>query len=205
MRYAVLAVAMGVAGIAQAQVRTETRTPTAAEQQSFEQFYRQAAPGAVPPPLHASRQRGARQWTLSAVVDSAPARDVLPLCRLARTRYTQAGGEWRSSSEQHVWVHHAPQCGPVPAHMLELRAPLAGIDILKLVQAEKVLLQRARLLMTGNTSCAPTRSRAFQLRVLDKTKQGLFLLGFESDIGTRVDVSVRQSRAELTAWNVSCY
>jgi hypothetical protein len=58
--------------------------------------------------------------------------------------------------------------------------------------------------MAGNTSCAPTRSRHFQLRSLGRGADGLFLLGYESDIGSRVDISVRPSRAELTAWNVNC-
>ncbi|MNL75591.1 hypothetical protein D3C87_2014210 [compost metagenome] len=58
--------------------------------------------------------------------------------------------------------------------------------------------------MAGNTRCAPTRSRAFQLRSLGRKPDGMFLLGYESDIGSRVEITVRQSRAELTAWNVNC-
>ena len=58
--------------------------------------------------------------------------------------------------------------------------------------------------MAGNTSCAPTRSRSFRLRTLGRQADGMFVLGYESDIGSRVDVAVRPSRADLTAWNVNC-
>ena len=141
----------------------------------------------------------------SAPVAASPVRLVLPLCRVERTRYTlQADDSWRSDTSQHVWIHHTTNCGTPPSDMVELRSPLAEIDMLRLIQAQGELLQRARLLMAGNTSCAPTRSRNFQLRSLGRGADGMYLLGYESDIGSRADITVRQTRAELTAWNVNC-
>jgi hypothetical protein len=183
----------------------EARAPTLAEQRSFEQFMQRTAPGTPLPPLQATRARGAKQWSVGATADAPPVRLVLPLCRVTRTRYTQqADDSWRSETSQHVWIHHTTNCGAPPATMVELRAPLAEIDMLRLIQAQGELLQRARLLMAGNTSCAPTRSRNFQLQSLGRQPDGMYLLGYASDIASQAVITVRQSRSELTAWNVNC-
>lgn len=201
MRVLAVAACMGAAGLAWA----DAGQPTRAEQASFTRFWQRTAPGVAAPPLLRERQRGTEQWRAVATLDAPPVRLVLPLCRVLRTRYAQqADDSWRSATSQHVWIHHTTQCGTPPPTMVELRAPLAEIDVLRLIQAQGELLQRARLLMAGNTSCAPTRSRHFQLRSLGRGTDGLFLLGYESDIGSRVDIAVRPSRAELTAWNVNC-
>jgi len=204
MRYVVFLAAMA-AQAAMAAPGADARAPTLAEQRSFEQFMQRSAPGMPPPPLRVERGRDGKKWIVSATSEAPPVRLVLPLCRLTRTRYAQqADDSWQAQSSQHVWIHHTTSCGTPPATMVELRAPLAEIDMLRLIQAQGELLQRARLLMAGNTSCAPTRSRNFQLRALGRSADGMFLLGYESDIGSQVDITVRPSRAELTAWNVNC-
>jgi hypothetical protein len=204
MRYAVFVAAM-TAQTAVAAGAPESRAPTLAEQRSFEQFMQRTAPGAPLPALHAERARGSGQWEVSAVADAPPVRLVLPLCRVTRTRYAlQPDDSWRGATSQYVWIHHTTSCGGPPPTMVEVRAPLEEIDILRLIQAQGELLQRARLLMAGNTGCAPVRSRNFQLRAVGRGADGLYQLGYESDIGSRLDVAVRQARAELTAWNVSC-
>jgi hypothetical protein len=182
-----------------------TRAPTLAEQKSFAQFWQREMSGLSAPPLRVERRNGAPSWSVTASAEAPPVRLVLPLCRVTRTRYTQQPDDsWRADASSHVWIHHTTHCGQPPASMVELRAPLAEIDMLKLIQAQGELLQRARLLMAGNTSCAPTRARRFQLRTLGRGANGMFLLGYESDIGSRVEVTVRPSRSELTAWNVYC-
>ncbi|WP_426168982.1 hypothetical protein [Pseudoduganella sp. R-34] len=204
MRYVVFLAAMA-AQAAMAAPGADARAPTLAEQRSFEQFMQRTAPGAPVPPLRIERGHDGRKWIASASSDAPPVRLVLPLCRVTRTRYAQqADDSWSADSSQHVWIHHTTSCGTPPATMVELRAPLPEIDMLRLIQAQGELLQRARLLMAGNTSCAPTRSRNFQLRALGRSPDGMFLLAYESDIGSKVDVTVRPSRAELTAWNVNC-
>ncbi|KQV51022.1 hypothetical protein [Duganella sp. Root336D2] len=206
MRYVVFLAAMAAqAATAMAGPGPAARAPTLAEQRSFEQFMQRSAPGTPVPPLRLERASDGSKWIASATTDAPPVRLVLPLCRVTRTRYTQqADDSWRADSSQHVWIHHTTSCGMPPATMVELRAPLAEIDMLRLIQAQGELLQRARLLMAGNTSCAPTRSRSFQLRALGRSTDGMFLLGYESDIGSKVEITVRPSRAELTAWNVNC-
>lgn len=204
MRYVVFVVAMAAQAV-NAAPGADARAPTLAEQRSFEQFMQRTAPGTPLPPLRVDRARDGQKWHVSATTDAPPLRLVLPLCRVTRSRYTQqADDSWHADSSQHVWIHHTTNCGTPPATMVELRAPLAEIDMLRLIQAQGDLLQRARLLMAGNTSCAPTRSRSFQLRSLGRSADGMFLLGYESDIGSKVDITVRQSRAELVAWNVNC-
>ncbi len=208
MRYVVFLAAMAAQAatlVAAGTPTAEGRAPTLAQQRSFEQFMQRSAPGMPLPPLRVERGPDGKSWVASASSDAPPVRLVLPLCRVTRTRYTQqADDSWRTDSSQHVWIHHTTSCGTPPATMVELRAPLAEIDMLRLIQAQAELLQRARLLMAGNTSCAPTRSRNFQLRALGRSADGMFVLGYESDIGSKVDITVRPSRAELTAWNVNC-
>jgi len=209
MRYVVFLAAMAAQAITMAATTgapgADTRAATLAEQRSFEQFMQRTAPGTPLPPLRLERAPDGKKWIASASIDAPPVRLVLPLCRVTRTRYTQqADDSWRTDSSQHVWIHHTTNCGTPPAAMVELRSPLAEIDMLRLIQAQGELLQRARLLMAGNTSCAPTRSRNFQLRALGRSADGMFVLGYESDIGSKVDITVRPSRAELTAWNVNC-
>jgi len=206
MRYVVFLAAMAAqAATVAAAAGADARAPTLAEQRSFEQFMQRSAPGTPLPPLRLERAPDGKKWIASASTDAPPVRLVLPLCRVTRTRYTQQDDDsWRTDSSQHVWIHHTTNCGTPPATMVELRAPLAEIDMLRLIQAQGELLQRARLLMAGNTSCAPTRSRNFQLRALGRNADGMFMLGYESDIGSKVDITVRPSRAELTAWNVNC-
>ncbi|MGW8390622.1 hypothetical protein [Pseudoduganella sp. HUAS MS19] len=210
MRYVVFLAAMAAQAAAAAAPVAATpgaaaREPTLAEQRSFEQFMQRTAPGTPVPPLRAERGRDGRKWIASASSDAPPVRLVLPLCRVTRTRYAQqADDSWRADSSEHVWIHHTTSCGTPPAAMVELRAPLAEIDMLRLIQAQGELLQRARLLMAGNTSCAPTRARNFQLRTLGRSADGMFLLGYASDIGSKLEITVRTARAELTAWNVNC-
>jgi len=205
MRYVVFLAAMAAQAAMAAAAGADTRAPTLAEQRSFEQFMQRTAPGTPLPPLRVERAPNGKSWIAGASSDAPPVRLVLPLCRVTRTRYTQqADDSWRADTSQHVWIHHTTSCGTPPATMVELRALLPEIDMLRLIQAQGELLQRARLLMAGNTRCAPTRSRNFQLRALGRSADGMFLLGYESDIGSKVDITVRPSRAELTAWNVNC-
>jgi len=219
-----LAVASGAALTQQAQA---VREPTAAEQRAFDAWYRArnqaaasagaaattATAGGIPAGVGGATasttpqlepRRDGKRWRLSAHEDAPAVRAVLPLCRVQRTVFERTRKVWSERTETWLWVHHAPQCGPAPASAVQVRSELPELDILRLIQAQSDLLQSARLLMAGNTSCAPTRSRNFRLIALDKAKDGLPTLVFESDIGTEAAIAVRKSRADLTAWNVNC-
>ncbi|WP_154668050.1 hypothetical protein [Pseudoduganella violaceinigra] len=204
MRY-VLFVAAMTAQAAAAAPGEASRAPTLAEQRSFAQFWQGIAPGTSAPPLQAQRAAGARQWSVSAVADAPPLRLGLPLCRVSRTRYTLgAGDSWQSASSQHVWVNHSTACGAPPATMVELRAALPEMDAFKLLLAQGELLQRARLLMSGNTSCAPMRSRNFAVVALGYGEDKLPLLVYRNDLGGLLKLSVRPARSDYLPWNVAC-
>lgn len=203
MRTAILAALMlPAAALAQEQ----TRAATPAEQKAFETFYRARYPSGPVPAVQAHRRPGGVIWQLSASADAAPVRAVLPLCRLQRTVFEREGRAWQERARKplYTWIHHTPQCGPPPAALVELRTELPEIDVLRLLQQQAEILKAARLLMSGNTSCAPMRARSFRLSALEHAPDGLPLLVFDNDIGGTARIAVRKSRAELTAWNVSC-
>lgn len=209
MRYAVFlaaAVAHATAAVAAAAAPAgSVRAPNLAEQRSFDQFWQRSAPGTPAPPLRMERAPGASVLAATANSDAPPIRLVLPLCRVERTRYTQQGNDsWRIDRSQHVWVHHTTSCGTPPAGMVELRANLPEIEVLKLLTAQGEMLQRARLLMAGNTSCAPMRARHFAMAALGRGGDQLPVLVYHSDIGGELRLSVRPSRTDFVPWNVSC-
>ena len=211
MRVALMAVLMAAAAGALAD---EARAPTAAEQKAFDAWYRTRTAAtalstrAAPPSAAATPQletrRDGKRWRLSAHEDAPAVRAVLPLCRMQRTIFERQAKQWTERQETWLWIHHTPQCGSAPPSAIQQRSVLPDLDILRLVQAQASLLHSARLLMAGNTSCAPSRSRNFRLIALDKAKDGLPALVFESDIGGTAAIAVRKSGADLTAWNVNC-
>jgi len=195
----------------------ESRTATPAEQESFFDWYNthaaaQAGRGLLRPQFNVSREKGKRgKRRVTATVDGPAQRAVLPLCRQPRAvyEYDPRGSNearWRESGPPQtlVWIHHAPQCGAQPDTPVRLFQPLAEMDILMLLQQHPGILGSARLLMAGNTSCAPSRSRGYRLTGLDRGKDGLPILVFENDIAGEARVAVRRTRNELLPWSVSC-
>ncbi|AXA92423.1 hypothetical protein [Massilia sp. YMA4] len=204
MRNQCLAMAMMTAAI------TATAAPavTDKEQASFFEYYAAAHPstgGLLRPQFAVTGERKKRRVT--ATVDGAAQRLVLPLCRQPRGvfDYDTKAKRWSErESQQLVWVHHGPQCAAQPETPVRLLAALPEMDILVLIQQHPTLLNNARLLMTGNTQCAPVRSRGFRLAGLDRAKNGLPVLVFENDIGGTARVAVRKLRNELVAWSAEC-
>lgn len=178
------------------------------EQASFFDYYAVAHPGTaglLRPQFAATGERRNRRVT--ATLDGPAQRLVLPLCRQTRSMFdydTRARRWSERPAEQLVWVHHGQQCGTQPETPVRLLAPLAEMDILVLIQQHPTLLNNSRLLMAGNTQCAPARSRGFRLTGLDRAKDGLPVLVFENDIGGAARITVRKSRNELVAWSAQC-
>lgn len=204
MRLAVLAGMLAAVAATSATSEASERVPTSGEQKAFEAWYRARPAAASAPALQVQVHGKGKRRTLGAHEDAPSVRAVLPLCRTQRTVFERGPKAWSERTETWAWIHHTPQCGAAPAAAFQLRTELPEIDVLRLVQAQAALLNSARLLMAGNTSCSPTRSRNFRLIALDKAKDGLPMLVFISDIGTIARISVRTSRADLSAWNVSC-
>ncbi|WP_256080558.1 hypothetical protein [Massilia sp. YIM B04103] len=202
----------------------ESRPASDAEIKSFAAFRQQQLPeaAALPASFSATRQHGSRQWQLQAALDTAPVHaPALPLCIMQRRVFgyearAAKDKRWREHlpAQQLVWLHHKPQCGAPeaskpPVHPVRLLQALPDMSTLTLLVNRSELLERARLLMAGNTACARLRARSFQLDAVSREPAGspdagMALLVFRSDIGAETHVTVRKSRTELTAWNVRC-
>lgn len=66
-------------------------------------------------------------------------------------------------------------------------------------------MERARLLMTGNTACAPLRALKFALAAVDVgAAAASYALVFKSDRDSYARVWLRKSGAQYDAWNVTC-
>jgi hypothetical protein len=206
----------GMAAAAAPEPPAQSRTATAAEQASFFDWYagRAAQDGRslLQPQFSVTREKGKRgRRRVTATVDGTAQRAVLPLCRQPRAvfEYDPRGrkdSRWREAGPPQtlVWIHHAPQCGAQPETPVRLVQALPDMEILMLLQQHAPILGSARLLMAGNTSCAPSRSRGYRLTGLDRGKDGLPVLVYESDIAGEARVSVRRTRNELLPWSVAC-
>ncbi|NVE00984.1 hypothetical protein [Massilia sp. BJB1822] len=202
----------------------ETRPASDAEIKSFAAFRQQQLPetAALPASFSATRQRGNRQWQLQAALDAAPVHaSALPMCIMQRRVFDYAARaakdqRWNEQlpTQQLVWLHHKPQCdapeaSKPPVHPVRLLHVQPDMSTLTLLVNRSELLERARLLMAGNTACARLRARSFQLDAVSREPAGspdagMALLIFRSDIGAAAHITVRKSRTELTAWNVRC-
>jgi hypothetical protein len=189
----------------------QPRTATPEEQASFFDWYNASHPptGLLRPQFNVTQEKGRRH--VAATVDGAAQRAVLPLCRQPRSVFdlvprAPKAERWRerTPAQTLVWIHHQPQCGAQPDTPIRLHQPLAEMDMLMLLQQHASILGSARLLMAGNTACAPNRSRGFRLTGLDRARDGLPVLVFANDIAGEARVSVRRTRNELVAWAVTC-
>lgn len=186
-------------------------TATDKEQASFFEYYSSshATGGLLRPQFAVTTVKGKRHVT--ATIEGPAQRTTLPLCRQPRTVFdydpkAPKDKRWSERApEQLVWVHHQPQCGAQPDTPIRLIAPLPEMEILMLIQQHPTLLNNARLLMAGNTSCAPSRSRGYRLTALDRAKDGLPVLVFENAIQEEARIAVRRSRNELVAWSAECH
>ena len=180
------------------------------EQASFFDYYSasHAAGGLLRPQFAVTSARGKRHVT--ATVDGPAERAALPLCHQPRSvfDYDPKAAKDKRWSERApvrlVWFSQQPQCGAQPETPIRLLAPLPDQQVLALIQQHPTLLNNARLLMAGNTSCAPSRSRRYRLTALDRAKDGLPVLVFENAIDEQARIAVRSSRNELVAWRAEC-
>ncbi|WP_145650478.1 hypothetical protein [Pseudoduganella lurida] len=191
------------------------RTATPDEQSSFFDWYNathQQTTSLLRPQFTVKKEGGRKGKRLvTAIVDGPAVRAVLPLCRQPRTLFdldprAPKAARWteRTPAQTLVWIEHQRQCGAQPDTPILLHAPLAEMDMLMLLQQHPTVLGNARLLMAGNSACAPSRSRGYRLTGLDRAKDGLPVLVFENDIAGEARVSVRRSRNELQPWAVVC-
>ena len=194
-----------------------TRAVSAPEMASFAASVPQLAldAGAGTPVFAAERAAGARAWTVSATVDGVAARGAGQLCHVRRMRFVYqpqaAAARWRlDTSTELAWLGAAGQgtC-MAPAQPIVLLQALPDTDVLGAWTQLAPLLQRARLLMSGNSSCAHLRSVNFRLAGMGVSTppQGaeqMQVLRFDSDRNSTAQVWIRRRGLELEAWNVAC-
>ena len=203
-----------LSAIAADRTAPQTRTPTTEERQSFEAFYAGAHPGEKPARtlFEVQREAGSRSWTVSAAAEAAPHRGQGALCRTHRTRYVLSGAgrqaTWNEAGvEYYAWLDRGA-CRPVaePVRLLQ-RVPDAELEGVLLYQ--KPLLARARLLMAGNTECAPLRALNFTLAGVDvgasrPKAEEQYALVFRSDRNSYARIWLRKSGKQYDAWTVTC-
>lgn len=149
-------------------------------------------------------------------LDSRPRHLAPGICHLIRTPQVHARGAaadqgWSDSGspETRVWLDSGPVPCSAPQQSVQLTQSMPAPDIISLLQQQAVLLQGARLLFAGNTSCARQRAYNFTLSAMsaapaERGAQAMYLLTYASDRDTSARVTIRKNRNEFTAWNVDC-
>lgn len=195
-----------VCGLAHA----ETRAPSVQEAAAFHAYFQQHFPNeaGASPTFSVTRADRKAPWRIEAVVEMAPRRGLRTLCRTRRVQFRHERA-WSTAEapRQYVWLDRAGcRAG---ANSVELRQRMPDIDVLALLEREAQLLQRARLIMAGNSSCAALRSSPFALKSIDVGPSGsgneeMAQLVYRSDKEAILNVWVRRGGSGLDGWNVGC-
>lgn len=203
--------ACGVSASAAERAVPQVRAATVEERQSFAQFYA-GRPAAARTLFEVTRDASGRGWTVSATTEAPPHRGQGALCRTHRSSFVLKGAgkqaRWEESGlAYYAWLDRGA-CRPVaePVRLLQ-RVPDAELEGVLLYQ--KPLLARARLLMAGNTECAPLRALNFSLAAVDvgasrPQAQEQYALVFRSDRNSYARIWLRRSGQQYDAWTVTC-
>lgn len=197
-----------------AQAQTPARVPSGPERQSFHDYQARlpAPPKGARLVFESVPAADGRGDLLQASVEAPPHRGRGALCRTERVSHVLQGSgkqaRWQPAGTQYyAWLDRGA-CRAVaePVRMLQ-RVPDTELEGVLLYQ--KPLLARARLLMAGNTACAPARSYPFVLAAVDvgASRAGAeeqYALVFRSDRNTFLRIWLRKSGAQYDAWNVTC-
>jgi len=190
---------------------TSTRSANPAELAQFNAWYANAHPGLRPPlPLLMLRRvEGKADWRVwGAVADTPARRGIRALCIVNRTRFGfDTGWQIDGEARQLAWLE-TKGC-TAPATAVELLRRLPESDIVELLEQQGTLLAGARLLFSGNTSCARQRALRYQLKAIDLGAivpggEEMAALVYHDDRGGLASVWARRSGTEHTAWNVRC-
>jgi len=196
-----------------AQAQHAARVATLQERQSFLDYHaRQAAPRQGERILLAALPGSDGSGELQASVEAPPHRGRGALCRTERVNHVLQGSgrqvRWQNAGTQYyAWLDRgACRAVAAPVRLLQ-RVPDTELEGVLLYQ--KSLLERARLLMAGNTACAPARAYPFVLAAVDvgASRAGAeeqYALVFKSDRNTFLRIWLRKSGAQYDAWNVTC-
>ncbi|MDQ1813406.1 hypothetical protein RBA41_08830 [Massilia sp. CCM 9210] len=211
MRAALLTMLLAAAG---AQAATETRALAEAELKSFHAYYQKRFPDnhSAPPAFAVTRASVTAPWQVAATVRTAPRRGLKLLCRMQRIDFAYAPekGEWSGGerARQFVWLDRASGCA-VPARPVELLQRMPDTELVGVLAQQGKLLDKARLLLAGNTGCARQRSAPFELHAIDVGATGegsedMVALVYRSARDGDATIWARRTGADYDAWNASC-
>lgn len=196
-----------------AQAAPENRPPAEAELRSFHAYYQKRFPDdhGAQPAFAITRASPGAPWQVAASVSLAPKRGLKLLCRMRRIDFGYAAekNEWSAApARQFVWLDKAAGCA-LPARPVELLQRMPDTELVGLLAQQGRLLERARLLLAGNTACAGQRSYRFDLHAIDVGASGegseeMVALLYRSERNTTATIWARRTGAEYDAWNASC-
>ncbi|MCE3602872.1 hypothetical protein LXA47_04555 [Massilia sp. P8910] len=192
----------------------ETRAPAEAEIKSFHAYYQKRFPDnhSAQPAFAVTRAGAGAPWQLTATVLMAPRRGLKLLCRMQRIDFAYAPdkGEWRGGerARQFVWLDRASGCVP-PARPVELLQRMPDTELVGVLAQQGKLLDKARLLLAGNTGCARQRAAPFELHAIDVGATGegsedMVALVYRSARDGDATIWARRTGADYDAWNANC-
>jgi hypothetical protein len=106
-----------------------------------------------------------------------------------------------------AWLDKA-SCRP-SARAVEMLQQAPDVALIPLLEQHGELLLRARLLFSGNTSCAPVRALRYRLAAVEVSAppyaaEQLYGLVFDSGSDVLARVWVKQRAGEWNPWSVAC-
>ncbi|MDQ1920997.1 hypothetical protein [Massilia pseudoviolaceinigra] len=197
-----------------ARAGAQTRALAEAELKSFHAYYQKRFPDnhSAPPAFAVTRASATAPWQVTATVRTAPRRGLKLLCRMQRIDFAYAPetGEWSGGerARQFVWLERASGCA-VPARPVELLQRMPDTELVGVLAQQGKLLDKARLLLAGNTGCARQRSAPFELHAIDVGTTGegseeMVALVYRSARDGDATIWARRTGADYDAWNASC-
>lgn len=199
---------------AQTALAPQTRAPSEAELKSFHAFYQKRFPDnhGAQPAFAVTRSGSAAPWQVAATVSMTPRRGLKLLCRMQRIDFVQeaGGGQWRAGehARQFVWLDRASGCA-LPATPVQLLQRMPDTELVGVLAQQGKLLDKARLLLAGNTACARQRALPFELHAIDVGATGtsgeeMVALIYRSARDGEATIWARRSGADYDAWNAAC-
>jgi len=217
MRRALLtALMLGVAvqGSAETAVPLQARAPSEAEVKAFHAYYQKRFPDnhSAQPVFAVTRASAGAPWQVAATVSLAPRRGLKLLCRMQRIDFAYAPdkGEWRAGEQprQFAWLDRASGCA-MPSQPVQLLQRMPDTELAAVLAQQAKLLEKARLLLAGNTACARHRSLPFELHAIDvgatgSSSEEMVALVYRGANDAEATIWARRSSADYDAWNAAC-
>ncbi|NHZ35653.1 hypothetical protein [Massilia rubra] len=209
---AALLLAAGAQAAGETIIPLQTRAPTEAEVKAFHAYYQKRFPDnhSAQPAFEVTRGHSGMPWEVTARVDMAPRRGLKLLCRMQRIAFAYASGQWSADQQirQFVWLDRASGCA-IPATPVELMQRMPDTELTAVLAQQAALLDKARLLMAGNSDCARYRSLPFVLHAIDVGASGssseeMVALNYRTAPDADATIWARRNGAGYDPWSAAC-